>query len=184
MGPGSSMNRHEFIDWLEDVRVGTRRLISMVPDEAFEYRATDEAPTVEQLMRAFASLEDQFTRGVCAGDWSDPGSPSDARREIARAYAEDTDDFEFAEEMSESMYTADEILDHLDRIHQESLDIIAELSDEEFQARKVQVPWGEEATIQRLMIGMVEREIHHRTELYLALQQYGLPMSLLILWGP
>jgi len=184
MGLESSMNRHEFIDWLEDVRVGTRRLISMVPEEAFEYKASDDAPTVEQLMRVFASLEDQFTRGVCAGDWSNPGSPSDARRQIATAYAEDTDDLEFSGVTSESMDTADEILDHLDRIHQESLDIIAELSDEEFQARKVQVPWGEEATIQRLMIGMVEREIHHRTELYLALQQYGIQMSQLILWGP
>lgn len=178
------MNRHEFIDWHEDVRVGTRRLIAMVPEEAFEYRASDEAPTVEQLMRVFASLEDQFTRGVCAGDWSDPANPSDARRQIRRAYAEDTDDEEIDDSLSEPLDNADAVLEHLDRIHQESLDIIAQLSDEEFQARKVQVPWGEEATMQRLMIGMVEREIHHRTELYLALKQYGIPMSRMIIWGP
>jgi len=178
------MNKHEFIDWLEDVRVGTRRLIAMVPDEAFDYRAHNDAPTLEQLMRAFAGLEEQFVRGVCAGDWSDSKNPSDFRRQLQSAFAEDSDDpGGFPDDVCR-LETTDEIIDQLDRVHQEALDIIAELTDEEFQARRVMVPWGEEATIARLLLGMVEREIHHRTELYLALQQYGIPMSQMMIWGP
>ncbi len=155
----------------------------MVPDEAFDYRMHDDAPTLEQLMRAFASLEEQFVRGVCAGDWSDPGNPRDVRGQVRRALAEDADDFEY-DDYAPKLETAGEVIEHLDRVHQDALDIIAMVSDEEFQNRKVQVPWGEEATMARFLIGMVEREVHHRTELYLALQQYGIPMSQMILWGP
>ena len=178
------MNRHEFIDWFEDVRVGTRRLISMVPDEAFDYRQHENSPTLEQLMRAFGSLEERFVKGVCSGDWTDPLNPTDVRSQLRRAYAEDADDMDFVFDDSESLETSDDVLDHLDMIHQETLDILADLTDEEFQNSRVQVPWGEEATIQRLLIGMVEREIHHRTELYVALRQYGCRVNPMILWGP
>jgi len=178
------MNRREFIDWSEDVRTGTRRLIAMVPEEAFDFQAHDDAPTVEQLMRAFSGLEEQFVKGVCRSDWSDKHNPRDIRRQRLRAYAEDTDELDIIDSEIELLGTADEILEHLDEIHQQALDVIADLSDEEFHNREVDVPWGERGTIQRLLVGMVEREIHHRTELYLALQQYGIPMSPMIIWGP
>ena len=178
------MNRHEFIDWYEDVRVGTRRLMAMVPEEAFDFRPHRDSPTLEMLIRAFASLEGQYVRGVCTGDWSDPRNPTDARRQIQRAIAEDADDLDDFADGPESLETTQDILDHLDRVHQEALDIIAELTDEQFQSQRVLLPWGEEGTIQRLLIGLVEREIHHRTELYLALQQYGVPMSPMMIWGP
>ena len=71
-----------------------------------------------------------------------------------------------------------------DSFSEQTFDILADISEEEFLNRVVQVPWGEEGTIQRLMVGMVEREIHHRTELYLALQQFGIKMSPMVLWGP
>jgi hypothetical protein len=177
------LNRHEFIDWYEDVRVGTRRLISIVPEEAFEFRAYETGPTLEQLMRAFASLEAQYVRGVCTGDWSDPRSPGDVRRQLCDAFAEEAADPQYFEQENE-IQTADEILDHLDLVHQEALDILAEVTDEEFQNRWVRLPWGEEGTLARLLLGLVEREIHHRTELYLALQAYGLRLSPMMLWGP
>ena len=178
------MKRHEFIDWFEDVRTGTRRLIAMVPEEAFDFQAHEDTPTVEQLMRAFIGLEQQYVRGVCRNDWSDSTNPTDVRRQRLRSFAEDTDELDLIDSEIESLATSDEILEYLDEVHQRSLDVLADLSDEEFQTRIVDVPWGERATIQRLLIGMVEREIHHRTELYLALQQFGIPMSPMIIWGP
>ncbi len=178
------MNRHDFINWHEDIRIGTRRLIAMVPDEAFDYKPHEDSPTLEQLMRVFASLEEQFMKGVCRSDWTDPEQAIDARRQLHHAFAEDTDDLEGLSSESEQLDSVDEILDRLDSIHQEALDLFADVTDEEFLNRKVQVPWGEEATIQRLLVGMVEREIHHRTELFIALRQYGLKMSGMILWGP
>ncbi len=178
------MKRIDFINWFEDVRLGTRRLITMVPDEAFHYRAHPSSTDLEHLMRVFAGLEEQFVKGVCTNDWSMTNQPTDVRRQITRAYAEDTDDFEGLDSDTEFFETVDEIIDHLDMIHQEALDIIADLSDEEFQNRKVNVPWGEEATVQRFLIGMVEKEIHHRAELYEALRHYGTDMSPMIIWGP
>lgn len=177
------MNLHEFIDWFEDSRAGTRRLISIVPTEAFDFRQNENAPTIEQIIRAFASLEYTFIKGVCTGEWTDSGNPSDIRRQIFDTLSEEAGDPEYFE-LSEELDSAEAILDHLDRVHQECLDILAALSENEFQTRIVKVPWGEEASIARLLLGLVEREIHHRTELYLALQQYGIRMNPMILWGP
>jgi len=177
------MNRHEFIDWFEDVRVGTRRLIAMVPEEAFDFRAHKDAPTIEQLMRSFASLEKVFVRGVCTGDWSEAGVKNEIVRRVLDIVAEDAGEPPL-EDSEEELETSEQILEHLDQVHQEALDILAEVTEEEFQRRVVEVPWGERGTLVRLLLGMVEREVHHRTELYLALQQYGLPMHPMMLWGP
>jgi hypothetical protein len=177
------LNRHEFIDWYEDVRAGTRRLISMVPDEAFDFQAIDCGPTIEQIMRSFASLEDQYVRGVCTGDWSSAKNPWDARRQISDTFASEASDSDLIDRPSE-LQTSEEILDYLDEVHQNSLDILAYISEEEFRSRWVALPWGDEGTIVRLLLGLVEREIHHRTELYIALQIYGIPMNAMMLWGP
>jgi hypothetical protein len=179
-----NMKRHDFIDWFEDVRVGTRRLISMVPDEALDFKPHEEALSVLGLMQVFAKLEGPFVRGVCTGDWTDPKHPTDPRSQQIRAFEEDTDDFCISEDGIELFETVDEVLENLDEIHQESLDILAEISDEEFINRRVEVPWGEIGTIERLLLGMAEREIHHRAELYFALREYGVPVSEMIIFGP
>ena len=178
------MKRHDFINWYEDVRIGTRRLITMMPDEAFDFRFHEDSLTILELMQVFKRLEEQFVRGVCTGDWSDPKHPTHARTQRFRAYEEDTDDFCAPESDDSGGNTVDEILEDLDRVHQESLDILAEITDDEFLNRRVEVPWGEVGTIERLLIGMVEREIHHRAELYFALREYGVPVSEMIIWGP
>lgn len=178
------MRLNDFINWFEDVRVGTRRLISMMPEDSFEFRLHSDSQTMLELAQVFAKLEKQFVKGVCTGDWTDPNHPTDIRSQQFRAYEEETDDFLDETFAIESPDTIDEILDHLDNIHQEALDIFAEISDEEFLTLRVAVPWGEEGTIQRLLIGMVEREIHHRSELYFALRGYGVPVSEMIIWGP
>lgn len=178
------MRRYDFINWFEDVRVGTRRLISMMPEDSSEFRLHSDSQTMLELAQMFAKLEEQFVKGVCTGDWTDPTHPTDTRSQQFRAYEEETDDFLDETYEIESPDTIDEILDQLDHIHQEALDILAGISDEEFLTLRVAVPWGEEGTIQRLLIGMVEREIHHRSELYFALRGYGVPVSEMIIWGP
>jgi hypothetical protein len=179
----SNLNRHEFIDWYEDVRAGTRRLIAMVPEDAFEFQAFKDGPTIEHLMRTFASLEDQYVRGVCTGDWSDPRSPWDSRKQVRDALSEDAGDSDLVDPCDEPE-TSEDILDRLDETHQCALDILADVTEEEFQKRWVTLPWGDEGTISRLLLGLVEREIHHRTELYLALQLFGIRMHPQMLWGP
>ncbi|MCX6646321.1 MAG: DUF664 domain-containing protein [bacterium] len=178
------MKRHDFINWFEDVRVGTRRLISMMPDEAFDFQFHEESLSMLGLMQLFAKLEEQFVRGVCTGDWTDPKHPTDPRSQQVRAFEEDTDDFCVSGDGIETPETVDDILEHLDLIHQESLDILADITDEEFMNRRVEVPWGETGTIERLLVGMVEREIHHRSELYFALREFGVPVSEAIIFGP
>ena len=176
------MNRHEFIDWYEDVRVGTRRLISMTPEDALEFTINEQGTTIEMLLRAFASLEEQYVRGVCMDDWGGPSSPRKVKERQMQILAEETDDLDIMD--VETLETPDDILNHLDSIHDEALNILADISDDEFQHRRVDLPWGEGGTISRLLLGLVEREIHHRTELFLALGKYGLKMSDQIIWGP
>jgi hypothetical protein len=181
------MNKFDFVNWFEDVRYGTRRLISMVPDEAFDFRANPDSPSMEKLMRAFGSLEEQFVKGICKSDWTDARNPTDARRQMEAAFAEDTDELEGfcdLEYDTESLETVDDILDHLDMVHQEALDIIAQVDENNFSKRVVQVPWGEEATIERFLVGMVEREIHHRAELAFSLRLYGVPVTNQVIFGP
>lgn len=156
----------------------------MTPDEAFDFRLHEDSPTILRLMQAFAGLEERFVRGICTGDWSNPDNPMDTRHQQISAFREETDDYEFSVTGLEVPDTVDEILEHLDRIHQEALDILAEITDDEFLTLRVQVPWGEEGTIERLLTSMVEREIHNRSELYFALREYGIPVSEMIIWGP
>lgn len=177
------MTRHEFIDWYEDVRAGTRRLIGAVPEEAFEFQSFKDGPTIEQLMRTFASLEDQYIRGVCTGDWSDARNPWDARRQARDSFSEGASETDLIDTINEPE-TSEEILDFLDETHQCSLDILADINDKEFQNRWVVLPWCDEGTIARLLLGLVEREIHHRTELYIALQLFGIRLTTQMLWGP
>ncbi|MFH1675621.1 MAG: hypothetical protein ABIC40_01265, partial [bacterium] len=146
------MNKHEFIDWYEDVRYGTRRLISIAPEEALDFRPHENSETIEQMMRMFGTLEEQFVKGICRGDWSDSDSLDDARSQICDAFAEDSGEVGELTENEESTESTDEIIDRLDRIHQESLDILADVTEEEFQSHLVALPWSEQGTIVRLLL--------------------------------
>ncbi|HEX9743986.1 MAG TPA: hypothetical protein VGB30_01030, partial [bacterium] len=143
----------------------------------------ENSPTVEMLMRAFAALEDQYVCGVCTGDWGDPSSPRAVKQRARDLLSEETDDWD-QDFYQDEMDTPDAILDHLDMIHDESLNILADLSDDEFQHRTVDLPWGETGTIARLLLGLVEREIHHRTELFLLLKHFGIRITDQVIFGP
>jgi uncharacterized damage-inducible protein DinB len=62
----------------------------------------------------------------------------------------------------------------LERLHAESMEIFARLSDEDLR-RKCKTPDGAEITIWKWLRLMVEHEIHHRGQIYLSLGILGVP---------
>ena len=67
-----------------------------------------------------------------------------------------------------------EVLGLMERLHAESMEIFATLSDEELQ-RKCKTPDGAEITKWKWLRLMVEHEIHHRGQIYLYLGMLGVP---------
>jgi uncharacterized damage-inducible protein DinB len=60
----------------------------------------------------------------------------------------------------------------MDRLHSESMDIFARLTDEDLQ-RKCQTPDHAPITTWKWLRLMVEHEIHHRGQMYLYLAMLG-----------
>jgi uncharacterized damage-inducible protein DinB len=62
----------------------------------------------------------------------------------------------------------------MERLHAESLQVFATLSDEDLQ-RKCKTPDGTDITKWKWLRLMVEHEIHHRGYIYLYLAMLGVP---------
>jgi uncharacterized damage-inducible protein DinB len=66
------------------------------------------------------------------------------------------------------------VLAFMERLHAESMEIFAKLSDEEL-LRKCKTPDGAEITKWKWLRLMAEHEIHHRGQIYLYLAILGVP---------
>jgi uncharacterized damage-inducible protein DinB len=70
--------------------------------------------------------------------------------------------------------TFDEVMALLDRLHAESLQLFAQLSDEDLQ-KKCKTPGGGEIATWKWLRAMTEHEAHHRGQIYLYLGILGVP---------
>lgn len=64
----------------------------------------------------------------------------------------------------------DEILSYAEHLHQETLEILSGLSDEDLQ-QKTETPAGTQITVWKWLRTMAEHEAHHRGQLFLMLRQ-------------
>ena len=72
-------------------------------------------------------------------------------------------------------FGAEPLLDpHVERLHAESMDIFARLTDEDLQ-RKCKTPDNAPITTWKWLRAMVEHEVHHRSQIYTYLGMLGLP---------
>ena len=68
----------------------------------------------------------------------------------------------------------DDVMALMEKLHAESMEIFAKLSDEDLQ-RKCKTPDGAEITKWKWLRLMAEHEIHHRGQIYLYLGMLGVP---------
>jgi uncharacterized damage-inducible protein DinB len=141
----------DFVRYVERVRSRTRRLAALTPPKEVEYRPRPGMFSPGDLIRHIAGTERYlFVENVLGRPSSYPGH---------------------AEELASGL---DDSLDYLDRLHQESLDLLAGLTDKELQGRCTTVA-GVEITVWKWLRAMVEHEIHHRGQLYVLLGLLGVP---------
>jgi uncharacterized damage-inducible protein DinB len=140
-----------FLQYFGNVRERTMRVARVIPAEKIDWTCAPGKFTFGDLLRHIAVTERYlFAESV-------QGKPS---RYTSHGQ-------EFAERR-------DDILSLMERLHQESMDIFAALSDADLQ-KKCPTPGGVSITTWKWLRSMTEHEIHHRGQIYLYLALVGVP---------
>lgn len=131
-----------FLDYFGKVRERTMRVVAYIPADKIEWRAAAGKFTLGDLARHIAATERNiFAECACGGRNRYAG----CGRELAEG--------------------SDEVVRFIKRMHSESMNMLAQLSDAQLQQRCQSVD-GTPMTTWKLLRAMAEHEIHHRGELY------------------
>jgi uncharacterized damage-inducible protein DinB len=138
-----------FLEYFAKVRERTMRVVACIPPHKIEWRAAEGKFTLGDLARHIAATERHvFAECACGG-----------RNRYAGCGPE--------------LGTGrDEVVRFMKRMHGESMEMLAKLSDEQLQ-RRCQSADGTPMTTWKLLRAMVEHEVHHRGELYAYLGALG-----------
>ena len=134
-----------FLAYYGRVRYRTRKVAAIIPPDRIEWTYRAGKFTFGDLLRHLAALERyMFVENAVGRPSRYPGHGMDlaAGRE--------------------------QVLEYLDRLHAESLEILATLSAGDLLSR-TRTPAGAEITVWKWLRAMIEHEIHHRGQLYLYL---------------
>lgn len=146
-----------FIEYFEGVRRRTQRYVRVIPADSVDWTPKVGEFTCGEIVRHIAAAEEMFVGVIIEGTWRYPGH--DAARHSG----------------------LDATLARLDAGHVGAMARLSELPDEELYQPRPTLN-GPPVKAWRLLIAMVEHEVHHRSQLavYLALlgveppQIYGL----------
>ena len=140
-----------FLQYFGNVRERTKRVVLVIPAEKIDWTYAPGKFTFGDLLRHIAVTE-RYMFAECV-----QGKPS-RYTSHGKEFAEGRDD----------------ILSLMDRLHQESMEIFAALSDADLQ-KKCPTPGGAPITTWKWLRSMAEHEIHHRGQIYLYLAMIGVP---------
>ena len=140
-----------FLQYFGNVRERTMRVARCIPAERLDWSCAAGKFTLGDLLRHIAVAERLIWAETVEGRTSRYTTHG---KQLA-------DGFE-------------NVMAFLDRLHAESMEIFARLSDEDLR-RKCKTPDGAEITIWKWLRLMVEHEIHHRGQIYLSLGILGVP---------
>ena len=140
-----------FLDYWEKVRGRTQRLVDLIPADRLEWTWQAGKFTLGDLVRHLAGIERwMYAENAALRPSRYPGHGRALAEGLpaARAYFE--------------------------RCHSESLEIFRSLTDADLRAKTV-TPGGAPIGVGKWLRLMVEHEIHHRGQLYVALGILGIP---------
>ena len=140
----------EFVDYFTRIRARTDRVVALVPPDRIEWTHGAGKFTFGDLIRHLAATERyMFAENAALRPSRYPGHG----RELADGY--------------------EATLAYLRAMHDESMAILASLTDEDLQ-KKCTTPGGISMTVWKWLRAMVEHEVHHRGQIYLMLGMLGI----------
>jgi uncharacterized damage-inducible protein DinB len=140
-----------FLDYWEKVRGRTRRVADCIPADRLEWTWQAGKFTLGDIVRHLAAIERyMFAENAARRPSRYPGHGSELAQGLPA------------------------VLAFLERCHAETLEILRGLSDSDL-AEKCQTPGGAWLGVGKWLRSMVEHEIHHRGQLYMALGILGVP---------
>ena len=133
----------EFIAYFEKVHARTARLLPLIPAAKLEHAPGPDRFSFGDLIRHLAGIERYlFVERAVGGTMSYPGH----KKALAEGY--------------------EAVLSYHHRLHNESLELLGTLSDEDLQG-KCKTPAGASITVGKWLRAMLEHEMHHRGKLFL-----------------
>lgn len=139
-----------FLEYFEKVRERTLRVARCIPRERIDWTYAEGKFTFADLLRHLASIERQmFTENA----QHHPSRYAGHGAEVAKGY--------------------DEVFAYMDRMHEESVAILAKLTPADLESRCM-TPGGASIPVWKWLRSMVEHEIHHRGQIYMYLGILGI----------
>ena len=140
-----------FLQYFGNVRERTLRVARCIPPEGVDWTYAPGHFTFGDLLRHLAVTERYM--------WAENVSGRPSR---------------YTSHGKEFGATYDEIFTLLERLHAESLQLFAQLTDEDLQ-KKCKTPGGTEIAAWKWLRAMTEHEAHHRGQIYMYLSVLGVP---------
>lgn len=129
-----------FIDYFDGIRRRTLRFIDAIPAARIDWSPGDGEFSFGDLIRHLAATEDMFIGAVVNGKWKYAGHSIVGKQE------------------------RDVAITLLQSTHQETMKRLGTLSDSVLNEGRSSLS-GQEIKIWRLLMAMVEHEVHHRSQI-------------------
>jgi uncharacterized damage-inducible protein DinB len=141
-----------FIDYYDGIRRRTQHFIDAIPADRIDWFPVEGEFTFGELIRHLAAAENMFVGAVVHGKWKYAGHKPEEKQERDAAIA------------------------LLQTTHREAMNLLGTLSDSELMESRPSLS-GPEIKTWRLLMAMVEHEVHHRSQMamYLTLIQVSPP---------
>ena len=140
-----------FLQYFGNVRERTMRVARCIPADKIDWTYAPGKFTLGDLLRHIAATERYMFAECVQGK---PSRYTSHGRELADGF--------------------DNILSFMERVHLESMDIFAALTDEDLR-KKCSTPGGAPISTWKWLRSMTEHEIHHRGQIYLYLGILAVP---------
>jgi len=138
-----------FLEYLDKVHQRTMRVVRCIPPDKLDWSYAAGKFTLGDLVRHMAAIERYMFAETVQGK---PSRYAGCGRELADGY--------------------EQVLQFVERLHQESVEIFSRLTEEDL-TRKCKTPDGASITVWKWLRAMVEHEIHHRGQIYIYLAILG-----------
>jgi uncharacterized damage-inducible protein DinB len=129
-----------FIDYFDGIRRRTLHFIDTIPADKIDWSPSDEEFSFGDLIRHLAASEEMFIGGVVNGKWKYDGHKTEEKQE------------------------RDVAITLLKSTHQEAMKRLETLSDYVLNESRPSLT-GQEVKTWRLLMAMVEHEVHHRSQI-------------------
>jgi len=144
-------NINTFLKYWQRIRQRTMKLVAIIPPDKIEWTYQTGKFTLGDIVRHLGAIERyMYAENVQLR----PSRYQGCGVELAEGY--------------------DDVVAFLNRMHEESMAIFAQLTPEDLQ-RRCLTPGGAEIPTWKWLRAMVEHEVHHRGQLYMYLAMLNVP---------